>query len=131
MSRLKLPAAMASEAQNSGKLAPRWTLSADGTLERSFDSGSTWETVLVPSQARFHVLAAHGMDIWLGGSSGALFHSSDAGDHWAQLQPVANGQALTDDVIGMEFTDPAHGVLTTASNQKWVTEDGGQSWQTK
>jgi len=111
--------------------APRWTLSSDGTLERSFDAGTTWETVSLPSPARFHVLSAYGMFIWLGGSSGALYHSTDAGEHWTRVEPVAKGQALTEDVIGMEFTDDDHGVLTTATNQKWVTEDCGQSWQKK
>ena len=113
------------------KLVPRWTLSSDGTLERSFDSGNTWEVVPLPSQARFHVLSAHGMDIWVGGSGGALYHSVDAGKNWVQVQPVAGGQSLTEDVIGMEFVDDDHGVLTTSTNQRWATEDCGQSWQRK
>jgi hypothetical protein len=110
---------------------PRWTLTSDRDLERSFDAGTSWETVPLPSQARFHVLSAYGMDIWLGGSSGALYHSVDAGAHWVHVEPVANGQALSEDVIGMEFTDDDHGVLTTSTNQKWATEDCGQSWQKK
>ena len=113
------------------KIAPRWTLTSDSTLERSFDSGNTWETVPLPSQARFHVLSAHGTDIWIGGSGGALYHSVDAGKNWVQVQPVAGGQPLTEDVIGMEFVDDDHGVLTTSTNQRWATEDCGQSWQRK
>jgi hypothetical protein len=113
------------------KIEPRWTLTSDSTLERSFDSGNTWETVPLPGQARFHVLSAHGMDIWIGGSGGALYHSVDAGKNWVQVQPVAGGQPLTEDVIGMEFVDDDHGVLTTLTNQRWATEDCGQSWQRK
>ena len=123
------PSAMAIE--KAQKLAPRWTLGADGALERSFDSGNTWETVPLPSRARFHVLSAHGMDIWVGGSGGALYHSVDAGKNWVQVQPVAGGQPLTEDIIGMEFIDDDHGVLTTSTNQQWATEDCGQSWQKK
>jgi Photosynthesis system II assembly factor YCF48/Putative zinc-finger len=123
------PALAFEKAGTPRKLVPRWTLTSDGTLERSFDAGNTWETVPLPSQARFHVLSAHGMDIWLGGSGGALYHSSDAGGRWIQVQPVVNGQALSEDVIGMEFVDDDHGVLTTSTNQKWSTEDCGQSWQ--
>jgi Photosynthesis system II assembly factor YCF48/Putative zinc-finger len=126
----KMPSSAAEFATASVR-APRWTLSSDGTLERSFDAGTTWETVPLPSPARFHVLSAYGTFIWLGGSSGALYHSSDAGGHWTHVEPVANGQALTEDVIGMEFTDDDHGVLTTSTNQKWATEDCGQSWQKK
>jgi len=123
------PSAMAIE--KAQKLAPRWTLGSDGTLERSFDSGNTWETVPLPSQARFHVLSAHGMDIWVGGSGGALYHSLDAGKNWVRVQPAVGGQLLTEDVIGMEFVDDDHGVLTTSTNQRWATEDCGQSWQRK
>lgn len=127
----KTSATAFANAATPGKLVPRWTLSSDGTLERSFDAGNTWETVPLPTPARFYVLSAHGMDIWLGGSAGALYHSSDAGWHWIHVQPVANGQALTQDVIGMEFIDDDHGVLTTSTNQQWATEDCGQSWQRK
>lgn len=110
------------------KVAPRWTLGSDGTLQRSFDSGNTWENVPIASQARFRALAANGMDIWVGGTNGALYHSIDAGRRWMQVQPSVNGQPLTADIIGVEFTDPQHGTLTTSANETWGTADGGQSW---
>ncbi len=110
-------------------IAPRWTLTADGTLQRSLDFGRTWQTVQVASQAGFRALAANGKDIWVGGSKGSLYHSTDAGQNWAQVQPVAGGQALTGDIIGVEFPDALHGKLTTSGNQIWTTQDGGQSWQ--
>lgn len=113
------------------KLLPRWTLSSDGTLQRSFDSGNTWETIPVPTQAILRALAANGLDIWVGGSGGALYHSSDAGQHWTQVRPTANGEVLTADIIGVEFTDPQHGTLTTSAKESWVTDDSGQSWQKK
>ena len=110
-------------------LAPRWTLSADGTLQRSFDSGRTWETIPVAGQSNFRALAADGLEIWVGGTKGALYHSSDAGQNWTQVQPAANGEVLTDDIIGVEFTDRLHGTVTTSGQQKWITADAGQSWQ--
>jgi len=114
--------------QASAPLIPRWTLSADGALQRSFDSGKTWETIAVPGKAVFRALAAVDSDIWLGGSSGSLYHSADAGQHWIQVQPVADGQALTADIIGVEFTDARQGKLTTANHEIWTTADGGQNW---
>lgn len=110
---------------------PRWTLTSDGTLQRSFDSGRTWEMIPVSSKATFRALAANGMDIWVGGSSGALYHSADAGQHWTQVQPTANGESLTADIIGVEFTDAAHGKVTTSDQQIWLTEDAGRTWQKK
>lgn len=119
----------AQEAALPANLAPRWTLSSDGTLQRSLDSGGTWQTIPVSSKTIFRALAANGLDIWVGGSAGALFHSADAGQHWIQLRPVANGEILADDIIGVEFTDLLHGKLTTSNTETWLTADGGQTWQ--
>jgi hypothetical protein len=110
-------------------VAPRWTLTSDGTLQRSFDLGRSWQTIQVSSQASFRALAANGKDIWVGGAKGALYHSSDAGRNWAQVQPVAAGQTLTDDIIGVEFPDLLNGKLTTANKETWTTADGGQTWR--
>lgn len=109
-------------------LAPRWTLSADGTLQRSLDTGATWQTIVVSSKTVFRALAANDLDIWVGGSAGALFHSSDAGEHWTQVRPVANGAVLEDDIVGVEFTDTLHGRLTSSAEETWMTADAGQTW---
>ena len=120
---------VASDAVISTNLAPRWTLSSDGTLQRSLDSGGTWQTIRVSNNTIFRALAANGLDIWVGGSAGALFHSSDAGRHWTQVRPVANGETLSDDIIGVEFTDLVHGKLTTSNAETWTTADAGQTWE--
>lgn len=110
-------------------LVPRWTLSSDGTLQRSFDSGRTWETIPISTRTIFRALSANGFDIWVGGAAGTLFHSSDAGQHWTQVQPVVNGEALADDIIGVEFRDALHGKLTSSMHEMWMTADGGRTWR--
>jgi hypothetical protein len=110
---------------------PRWTLSADGTLQRSLDAGKTWQTIHVPGNVTFRALAAVGAEIWVGGAQGALYHSSDAGGHWLQVKPVTDGKPLTADIIGVEFTDARSGKLTTAGGEIWTTTDAGQTWQSK
>jgi hypothetical protein len=40
-----------------------------------------------------------------------------------------NGEALADDIIGVEFRDTLHGKLTSAREETWITADGGQTWQ--
>lgn len=110
-------------------VAPRWTLTSDGTLQRSLDFGRSWQTIQVASQSSFRALAASGRDIWVGGAKAALYHSADAGNSWTQVQPTAAGQALTDDIIGVEFPDSLHGQLTTSGKETWTTEDGGQTWR--
>ena len=110
-------------------LAPRWTLSWDGVLQRSLDSGRTWQTIPVASHIIFRALAANGLDIWVGGKAGALFHSSDAGQHWTQVLPIANGQPFVGDIVGVEFSDALYGKLTSSNREIWITSDAGQTWQ--
>jgi Photosynthesis system II assembly factor YCF48/Putative zinc-finger len=110
---------------------PRWTISADGALQRSFDSGKTWHTIPVASGVVFRALAANDSDIWVGGAAGVLYHSSDAGQHWARIQPVADGKSLTADIATVEFSDAQHGKLTTSNRETWTTSDAGDTWQSK
>jgi hypothetical protein len=109
--------------------AARWTLSADGVPQRSFDSGKSWQAIQVAGSIAFRALAANDSDIWVGGASGVLYHSSDAGQHWVQVRPVADGQPLTADIITLEFGDTQHGKLTTGNREVWTTSDAGQTWQ--
>jgi hypothetical protein len=109
--------------------APGWTLSPEGGLQRSFDSGRTWQTVPVASGVVFRALAANDSDIWAGGAAGALYHSSDAGQRWTEIKPVADGKQLTANIMHVEFADPQHGKLTTDNHETWITSDGGQTWR--
>jgi hypothetical protein len=118
------------ELRSRAKLVPRWTLSSDGTLQRSFDAGKTWATIPFAGDAIFRALAAVGTDIWVGGSAGSLYRSADAGEHWLKVTPAVGEKVLTADIIGVEFTDADHGKLTTADEQIWITADAGRTWQT-
>jgi hypothetical protein len=117
--------------RNRAQLTPRWTLNAEGALQRSLDAGKTWETIPVADKLNFRALATVGFDVWLGGSGGALYHSSDAGAHWRPVKPAANGQVLSADITTLEFTDAQHGKLVTTNQETWITADGGRSWQKK
>ncbi len=111
-------------------IMPRWTLSSDGTLLlRSFDNGKTWQSVPVAGRVVFRALSALGPEVWIGGSAGALYHSSDSGQHWLRVEPSAGGRILVADILALQFTDPQHGKLTTANHEIWITADAGQSWQ--
>jgi hypothetical protein len=107
----------------------RWTISADGQLQHSIDSGKTWQPVTVAEKATFRALSANGPDVWVGGSAGLLYHSADAGGHWTQVKPATNGVNLAADISAIEFTDPQHGKVTTTTGEAWRTVDAGQTWQ--
>lgn len=135
----------------------RWTVTSAGGLQRSFDRGNTWQDVDVNVPANVAGLAAGaktarakekdkylskkasggpvfravttiGADVWAGGSAGALYHSSDGGNQWARVTPSAGGSMLTGDVVGLEFSDPQHGTVTTSTGERWTTADSGQTW---
>jgi hypothetical protein len=106
----------------------RWNTSSDGQLQRSIDSGKTWQPVSVVEGVTFRAVSYNGPDIWVGGAAGSLYHSPDAGVHWLQVKPAANGVSLNADISAIAFTDPQHGKITTTNGQTWITGDGGKSW---
>jgi photosystem II stability/assembly factor-like uncharacterized protein len=107
----------------------QWSLS-QGKLQRSADAGSTWQVAL---QLEHPLLSfgARGSDVWAGGQSGTLFHSTDSGTTWAVVQPSANAGALVADIVAIEIRSPADVVLSTSNHESWSTSDGGKSWEKK
>lgn len=77
----------------------------------------------------FRAVSAMGMEVWAGGSGGALYHSGDAGNHWTRVLPVAGGVNLSGDIVSLEFLDVQHGKVTTSTGESWITADDGQTWQ--
>ena len=77
----------------------------------------------------FRAVSANGPDVWAGGSSGHLYHSTDAGGHWVQVVPMWSGVVLTGDIVSLQFADPLQGRIVTSSSEIWTTSDSGQTWQ--
>jgi|SRR5215469_16499937 len=110
--------------------SPNWRLSSDGLPERSFTSGQ-WEKVQVDHAKGFRALAALGMEVWVGGPAGLLYHSEDMGLNWTRLTPLAGNSTLSDDIIAIAFADHSHGKFNTSTGQTWVTSDAGRTWKTQ
>lgn len=77
----------------------------------------------------FRAVAAAGLEVWAGGSGGALYHTWDGGDRWSRVTPSARGVALTGDIIAIQISDPQHGEVSTSTGELWATSDDGQTWQ--
>ncbi len=117
----------ASSKPESNFTAPRWTLSADGQVQRTFD-GSAWQTVAIAPGVIFTAIAGMGREVWAGGSGGALFHSLDGGTTWMRVIPVQDMRVLKDDIVAVSFTDRQHGTIHTAGAEFWHTSDAGEHW---
>jgi Photosynthesis system II assembly factor YCF48 len=107
----------------------RWTLSPDGLPQRSLDSGKTWEKMHVDNLSGFRALSAAGLEVWVGGLGGLLYHTNDVGMHWSRVKPVVEGTPLSADILRIDFVDAQHGKLVTADQHVWTTADAGKSWQ--
>ncbi len=76
----------------------------------------------------FRAVSANGPDVWAGGSSGLLYHSTDSGAHWTRVIPASGGATLTGEVLTVSFIDPQHGKVSTSTSELWTTTNGGQTW---
>ena len=77
----------------------------------------------------FRAVAVSGLEVWAGGSDGALYHTSDGGNRWTRVTPLTTAMVLTGDVIGIQFSDTQHGKISTSTAEIWTTSDAGQTWQ--
>jgi photosystem II stability/assembly factor-like uncharacterized protein len=77
----------------------------------------------------FRAVAAAGLEVWAGGSGGALFHTWDGGNRWSRVTPSALGAVLTGDIIAIQISNPQHGEVSTSTGELWATSDNGQTWQ--
>ncbi len=104
--------------------AARWSITDQGKLQRSLDSGRTWQPVLANESTVFRAVAVVGNQVWAGGRTATLFHSADGGATWTrQALPGASA-----DVVSLQFSDALHGSARTADGSAWSTTDGGGHW---
>jgi hypothetical protein len=73
-------------------------------------------------------VSSNAAEVWAGGSGGALYHTLDGGNRWVRVLPSDAGMVLTGDVIGIQFSDPRNGTVTTSNAEVWITLDAGQTW---
>jgi hypothetical protein len=109
----------------------QWSLSPQGVVQRSVDSGKSWQPVSVATAPTFRAISSLLNHIWVGGKGGVLYHSADAGQHWVHVVPAHGEEKLHDDITEIQIVDPQSVVLTTSSSETWVTADSGQSWSRK
>jgi hypothetical protein len=73
-------------------------------------------------------VSSNAAEVWAGGSGSALYHSVDGGNLWTRVLPSDTGDLLTGDVVGIQFSNPRNGIVTTSTAEVWTTPDAGQTW---
>lgn len=109
-----------------------WSLDGStesGAVERSRDGGKTWETIHVDNATKFYALSAMGLNVWVGGAEGNLFHSVDGGASW-NLVPVSDKSGrLAGSITMIEVSGVASTKVRANSGESWVTNDSGLHWR--
>ena len=109
-----------------------WEVASNGRVQRSLDSGRTWQTIPVGgTDVAFHAVFSSGAQVWVGGVAGALYHSAISGLTWAKVIPATGGQTLKGDISHIEFSDPQTGAVSATDGEVWLTSDAGQTWRRK
>ncbi len=115
-------------ASSGARLAKETTARADAGSFSEANKNQKAEAAAYPGPI-FRAVAAAGLEVWAGGSGGALYHTWDGGNRWSRVTPSALGVALTGDIIAIQISDPEHGEVSTSTGEHWATSDNGQTWQ--
>src|SRR5579864_4936454 len=102
---------------------------AQGVVERSLDSGQTWEAAPLSVDVSFRTVVSVGQHVWAGGTNGSLFHSADGGAHWDRVAVSEESARLTGTIVNIDARHANLVKITTSSGEKWITVDGGSVWK--
>jgi photosystem II stability/assembly factor-like uncharacterized protein len=108
-----------------------WSLGevpGNGTVRKSDDGGKTWRTISVDPATPLYALSTDGASVWVGGSSGKLFHSADGGVTWTPVPVADDNTSLSGTVTGIDARGP-NITIKVDSGATWVTSDGGVHWR--
>ena len=98
-----------------------------GTVMVTTDRGNTWNFQDVHGDD-FTAMEIHGDEMWLCGSNGGIYHTTDAGINW---QALRNGNDITQarySLRAIVFKDSQNGWTAGDDGKLLHTEDGGKHW---
>jgi photosystem II stability/assembly factor-like uncharacterized protein len=114
--------------------ATLWRAGKGGTIERSTNAGKTWVSQMSPSPQDWLAGAAVSDTVcWLVGRNGSIARTTD-GEHWQAVisPPVAtSASGRFPDWVGVSATGPQAASITGGDQQRYATQDGGQTWQVR
>jgi hypothetical protein len=104
-----------------------WRITPQGKLLTSSGRKDGWRQVDLGDDPKIvRLLYAHDPDIWFAGANGRLYHSGDGGKGWSSVKGAWSTET---EIVNMTFRDAQHGELFTLESERWITSDGGKTWQ--
>ncbi len=101
-----------------------WRVGPNGSIEKSRDSGQTWQAQVSSVEADLLAGSAPSeMVCWVVGRAGTILRTTD-GEHWEKVSSPA-----TVDWIAAKAQDALRARVFAAGGQAYVTTDGGKTWQ--
>jgi hypothetical protein len=100
-----------------------WRISGNAYIERSIDSGATWQSQLLrPDVNVIAGFAPSARVCWVAGNGGIVMLTKDA-ENWKTISPPVRG-----DFVAITAQDASSATVTTADGRKFITSDGGKHW---
>ncbi len=109
-----------------------WRAGKDGVIQRSTDSGNTWDPQKSPSKEDWLAgVAVSDKICWLVGRNGAIARTTD-GMKWKTIKPpqfTAPASEKLSDWVGITANGAQDATITGGDQRRYSTKDGGRHWQ--
>lgn len=103
-----------------------WRLGPSGSIERSTDSGATWQRQASGVTADLLAGSAPTAKIcWAAGRGGVVLRTTD-GSTWTQI-----GSPTSQDLVAVVAVDADRATVTTAEGKSYATSDAGRTWKSQ
>jgi len=100
-----------------------WRLGPGGQIARSIDGGRSWQAWMTADAELLAGSAPSDTVCWMVGRAGTVLRTHD-GQQWNH---VASPVSL--DLVGIDAVDAQNATVTAADGSRYVTGDGGKTWQ--
>jgi hypothetical protein len=108
-------------------LRPHFRINDSGRIERSTETG-IWQPVPIDDSAKFRVLSVSGAEIWAGGDHLRLFHSTDGGITWIEVQPPTTADR-NHAIVHIRIEPQQKITVESDDSNTWTSTDNGATWQ--
>jgi hypothetical protein len=121
------PARALSNASIASAARSHWRINSLGQPERSFGDG-VWQAILPHEQSRMRVVSVFDNEVWIGGDSSRLYHSTDNGATW-NLITLPDNDGREHSIAHIHFQTAQSGTVESDDGTVWITSDGGRTWE--